>query len=236
MKHEADMTSEEAMNYAIDRIKMAIDDLDRETVFAVYVRMFGQDGITTQMMQESHEGNHILGDTTKVVFTNLGGGATVDAKVDSGATTSSLHVDKIDVHGNQVSFVSSALGGRRFTMDLVGNQQVHSADGGVSNRPVIKCDIEVNGKPLQGIMFNLNDRSNMDTPVLCGQNVLKAGDFVIDVQKGQTESVPENAIIKKEIDDKAIVEAIETLANSGMTLAELFTHMRTVVVRNLKDE
>jgi hypothetical protein len=185
------------------------------------------------------DNQHVLGDTTKVKFTNFADGVEVDAKVDSGATTSSLHADSTEVNGNQITFTSKALGGRRFTMDLAGHQEVHSADGGANERPTIKVDIEVDGVQIQGVVFNLNDRSNMDTPVLVGQNVLKAGNFVIDVAKDGSEppvapSVPEDVSVK--IANAKIIEAIEILAESDMTIAELLTHMRTVVVRNLKDD
>lgn len=174
---------------------------------------------------EDEEGQkHTLGDTVRVVFTSLGGGTEAEGKVDSGATTSSLHADKISVSGSKVSFSSSTLGDRTFTLDLAGQQEVHSADGGANQRPVIKLDVEVDGVPLQGIEFNLNDRSNMDTPILLGQNVLKAGNFVIDVSKTDSQHPTEAEILR----------AVEVLVEAKISLADLAEYMRTSIVRNIK--
>ncbi len=181
-----------------------------------------------------------LGDTAKIRFTSLGD-TEVDAKVDSGATTSSLHADQIQAHNGQVSFRSKPLGDKQFTMDLVGNQEVHSADGGAQDRPMVKLDLEIDGTPLQGITFNLNDRSNMDTPVLLGQNVLKAGNFVVDVSKGgsqeqsQEQSAPEKQMVPNpEMREDEVMKAIAVLAEAQLTLQEFLELFRTEVVRRLK--
>lgn len=181
---------------------------------------------------EDEEGNkHTLGHTTKVRFTTLGG-VEVDGKVDSGATTSSLHANQIQTRGNQVTFTSNALGDKKYTLDLVGNQEVHSADGGASHRPVVQIDIEIEGIPLQGVEFNLNDRSNMDTPILLGQNVLKAGNFVIDVAKDkQPEPTVNQATGPTEAE---ILQAVEVLAEANLSFADFMEYMRTSVVRKLK--
>lgn len=193
-----------------------------------------QDGDTqfTQAFKElngienEESGKHTLGDTVQVVFTSLGGGVNTEGKVDSGATTSSLHADKINVQGSKVSFSSSALGDRTYTIDLAGQQEVHSADGGANQRPVIKLDVEIDGVPLQGVEFNLNDRSNMDTPILLGQNVLKAGNFVIDVSKPTDQtSHPTEA---------EILHAVEVLVEANLSFADIMEYMRTSIVRNLK--
>lgn len=186
---------------------------------------FTQDFKQLNGIENEEGGKHTLGDTVTVVFTSLGGGTQTEGKVDSGATTSSLHADKISVNNNKVSFSSSTLGNRTFTLDLAGHQEVHSADGGANQRPVIKLDVEVDGVPLQGVEFNLNDRSNMDTPILLGQNVLKAGNFVIDVSKTTDE--------KQHPTEAEILRAVEVLVEAKISLADLAEYMRTSIVRNL---
>lgn len=171
---------------------------------------------------------HHLGNTVKVRFTTFGD-VEVDAKVDSGATTSSLHADDIQQNGSQISFTSSALGDKRYTVDLVGSQEVHSADGGANERPMIKVDIEVDGVPLSDVVFNLNDRSNMESSVLLGENVLKAGNFVVDVSKDEPVEKPAPDR------DQQIIGALETLASAGVTLNELVEYIQTVAIRRLKD-
>lgn len=126
----------------------------------------------------------VIGNEVDITFVSLGNRKLL-GKVDTGATTSSLHATNIRVSGNRVSFVCPDISQNSITMELAGSQEVHSADGGGQARPIVKFDIQLNGQAMSGVSFNLNDRSNMDDPVLIGQNVLQAGGFVIDVNKDQ---------------------------------------------------
>lgn len=127
---------------------------------------------------------NIIGNEAEVTFATLGNRKLV-GKVDTGATTSSLHATNIRVSGGRVQFVCPDISSNAITMDLVGAQEVHSADGGGQQRPMVKFDVVINGQTMQGAVFNLNDRSNMDDPVLIGQNLLQAGNFIIDVNKDE---------------------------------------------------
>lgn len=192
------------------------------------------DNVSNQDAPGETSGQRTLGDKTEVTFPDLGGGVKVKAKIDSGATTSSLHAEHIQVNGDQVTFASSALGNRRFTMSLVGNQDVRSADGGEKQRPMIKLNIELGGQQLSGVAFNLNDRSGMDSPVLIGQNVLRAGNFVIDVSKSPPDQgSPEQT--QQGPTEQQILDALNILREANMSLSDLFEYIRTDVVRNLKD-
>ena len=131
---------------------------------------------------------HTLGNYAEVKFTSLQDAKPVKAKVDTGATMSSLHATDVNVSGNTVSFVSDVLSPNKITMDASSMQDIASADGGVEKRPVVKFDVEIDGVPLHDVDFNLNDRTNMDTPILIGQNVLKDGQFVIDPEGGHDEA------------------------------------------------
>ena len=124
----------------------------------------------------------VIGNEVEVNFTSLGNRSLM-GKVDTGATTSSLHATNIKVAGNRVTFVCEHLSNNAITMELSGAQEVHSADGGGQQRPIVKFNIDIAGKAMSGVAFNLNDRSNMDDPVLIGQNILQAGGFIIDVNK-----------------------------------------------------
>lgn len=147
----------------------------------------------------------------------------LDGKVDTGATISSLHAEDIaaDEDSNRVRFSSPALSDNLITLPLVGVQAVVSADGGQTQRYTVKLDIVVDGVDLPGAIFNLNDRSNMDDDILIGQNVLKAGDFTIDVSQDdpsenqQKESVEESMADETEA-TRALLGAMETL--TGMSI------------------
>jgi hypothetical protein len=113
-------------------------------------------------------------------------------------------------------------------MELAGSQEVHSADGGANTRPIVKFDIEINGTPIQGAMFNLNDRSHMDTDVLIGQNVLKAGDFQIDVNQDEPPERVEQVQGESHTKEDSIIEALQVLYNNNITLSEIVEYYSRV--------
>lgn len=128
--------------------------------------------------------SNVIGNSISVTFVDTN--KTIEGKVDTGASTSSLHGEDIKVNGNRVSFKCPALTPNTITVDLDGEQQVKTADGGVGERPTIRLNVRINGVDLPNSTFNLNDRGHMDCPLLIGQNILKAGDFVIDVNKEES--------------------------------------------------
>ena len=92
--------------------------------------------------------------------------ATVKARIDSGATASSLDLnlaEQLDITpGERSRIVKSA--------------------SGVNRRPLIRATIIIHGITLRGD-FTLADRSHMKYQMLVGQNILKAGEFLIDPLK-----------------------------------------------------
>jgi len=192
----------------------------------------------SDMIVPEGEQQHTVGNTTTVQF-NTFGNKEVKGKVDTGATTSSLHATDIKVQGNQVTFSSDELSDKNITVDLAGQQDVSSADGGTQQRPMIKLDVEINGVPIKDAMFNLNDRSNMDTPILIGQNILKAGNFVVDMggdkeqePKSQEQQSSEPAMVR---DDQKVIEAINTLRKQHITFEDLFEYLKTEAVNSIKE-
>lgn len=183
---------------------------------------------------ETSDAGTVLGNTAQVQFVSLGN-RTVEGKVDTGATTSSLHATNISVNEQQrkVSFRSEELSENLITLDLAGVQEVHSADGGGKSRPIVEMDVTINGTSLRSVSFNLNDRSNMDAMVLIGQNILQAGKFTIDPSKGteQTQDAPTNYAPN----ESAILNAIEALVENGVTLADIVKYLHTAAVNRIKD-
>ncbi len=129
------------------------------------------------------------GDSTKVPiavkvdFRGTFDGKSATGKIDTGADVCCLHATNINMKGDQVSFTSSVLSDNTITMPLASQQSVKTADGGESSRPVVKFDITINGNTLDGVMFNLNDRSDMEDKILIGMNALEKGNFVVDTAK-----------------------------------------------------
>ena len=188
------------------------------------------DNMSTQLTGKEHH----LGIMAPVVFPAFGN-KTLQGKVDTGATTSSLHARDIRVDSSQskVSFVCDEISNNVITLDLDGSQEVHSADAGGNIRPVVTLDVEVDGVPLKGALFNLNDRSNMDVPVLIGQNVLKAGNFIVDPNKGD-EGSPDTEDTVRLTREAAILQAVEVLAESDVTLSEFISYLQLAAVNRIK--
>lgn len=184
---------------------------------------------------ETGETGQVLGNTAKLEFAAFGMRA-AEGKVDTGATTSSLHAVNIsiDKNRNTVSFVSDVISNNQVTLELAGVQEVHSADGGGQPRPIVNLDVTVDGTPIKRAAFNLNDRSNMDTKILIGQNILKAGRFVIDPSKDE-EQAPVPDSVPQHRNESEILKAIEVLAENNVTVGELIKYMRTVAVNQIKD-
>ncbi len=108
----------------------------------------------------------IIGLTTRVVIFGKQGKKEVVARVDTGATKSSI--DK--------ALASELDLGPALTHTRV--KSVH----GVRYRPVLTADILIAGE-LRHAEFNIAEREHMKYKVLIGQNILKRG-FLIDPSKG----------------------------------------------------
>lgn len=120
-----------------------------------------------------------LGNTCIVTFP-LFGSTEHNAKVDTGATVSSLHGTDVKVTKNKVSFLNPELSPNIIHLPLHKMMTVSSADGGHVDRPVVLLRISIKDGSTHEAEFNINDRSHMDLPILIGQNVLQDGEYVID--------------------------------------------------------
>lgn len=179
--------------------------------------------------------SNVVGNTVKVGFTAFN--RVVEGKVDTGATTSSLHATNIRTNGNQVSFHSPELSGNVITLPLQGTQEVHSADAGGVKRPMVALDVTINGQHVKGASFNLNDRSQMDSKILIGQNILQAAKVVIDPSQGKqdTPHVEPAAVPSVSPNEAAVLQAVEVLVENNVSLADLVKYLRTAAVNRIKD-
>lgn len=191
-------------------------------------------------MNQSSQPN-VIGNHTGVRFAAFNN-AEATGKVDTGATTSSLHATNIKMNGSKVSFVCDEISPNVITMDVEGAQTVHTADNGGDQRPVVKMDIEINGIPIQGATFNLNDRGNMDSKILLGQNVLQAGNFVVDVNQGNEKESPANDIpadpqgLPETVDNnQRLLDAIRIIAEAELTVADLLKYLQTEAINNIRE-
>ncbi len=107
----------------------------------------------------------ILGLTEDVMVISDSGRQTVHARIDTGATTSSIDAN---------------LAAELKLGPIEKTKKVKSANG-MKLRPVIRGRVQIGGKTFDGL-FTLADRSHMTYRVLIGQDILRQG-FLIDPNK-----------------------------------------------------
>lgn len=112
----------------------------------------------------------------------------LDAKVDTGADSSALHCDHIDIDEatQQVSFtlldvVHEAYHGKRMTFPIYKIKKVKSSNGQIQERPSIKVTVEFFGKKYKSVI-SLTNRADMKFPMLIGRRFL-SGKFLVDVSQ-----------------------------------------------------
>jgi len=105
----------------------------------------------------------VIGLTEEIKLNGNGSDQTVIARVDTGATKSSIDL-----------FLASKLR----LGPVIESKLIRSAHG-TKLRPVIEADIVIRGKKIVS-KFTLADRSHMKYPMLIGQNILKKEGFLID--------------------------------------------------------
>jgi hypothetical protein len=112
------------------------------------------------------ENRTILGLTEKITIIGPNGNEEVVARIDSGATASSIDIELSDKLG----------------LGPITRTKIVKSASGTKRRPIIIVKVKIGNKEIEE-EFTLADRSHMTYPVLIGQNVLKDGDFLIDPNK-----------------------------------------------------
>ncbi|HLR76697.1 MAG TPA: RimK/LysX family protein [Balneolaceae bacterium] len=111
----------------------------------------------------------------------------IEAKIDTGAYTSSIHCNHIaPVNNGKVRFnlldpSHPAYNDKILEMPIIKTKAVKSSNGKVEERFVIKTVIVLEGQKIEA-HFSLTDRSEMRYPLLIGRRVLR-GRFLVDVSK-----------------------------------------------------
>ena len=108
----------------------------------------------------------------------------LDAKIDTGADSCSLHCDDIKIEGDTVSFllhdeVHEAYHGKKITMPIHNIKKVKSSNGKSEERIFIKSSIKLGCKTYKA-EISLTNRENMKYPMLIGRRFL-SHHYLIDV-------------------------------------------------------
>lgn len=206
--------------------------------------MSTKDKDVKQDIKQDDQEQHI-GLTTMVRLRGFNDEREIPGKIDTGAETSSLHASNLKVHTEDhlgSSTVSFSFGSNKYTMPVSGFQSVSSADGGVTNRPMVSFTVYIADKVIPNVMFNLNDRSNMEYEMLIGLNLIKQAKLKVDPSisemeinfgvpnAGQTSEISppsiDNTVASNDNDssnDDAFIKWYQS--NKGKTLEEVFSQL-----------
>lgn len=131
----------------------------------------------------------IIGRVERVQLPDLSRNS-LDAKIDTGAYTSSLHCHNVEVFTNngkkRVRFYvldpsHPEYEGKIFESPVHKVKKIKSSNGIVSERVIIKQKICFGGK-ISNIQLSLSNRSDMKFPLLIGRRFI-SGKFLVDVSK-----------------------------------------------------
>jgi hypothetical protein len=135
---------------------------------------------------------HIIGATA--VLTEVSSGLPFAARVDTGAHTCSLHVEKIEIKdeskkplkniGKTIRFlIKNEKGQSEWVEAIIASVvRVHSSalkEGDFDRRYKVRLTLAW-GEVRKEVLVTLNDRTHMDYPLLVGRNFLRH-DFLVDV-------------------------------------------------------
>lgn len=218
---------------------------------------------TAARAKAMYEQVETIGDVALLKLSLPSGVVALKGKVDTGAEISSLHCDgKPKAAGGTVQFQNRHASPNMITAPMVDQQAVSSADGGTEYRPVIELDVEVNGKVIRKAMFNLNDRSEMEYPVLIGQNVLEKTGFLVNPNQDgikedeeieddwlseeqlaeltEADIVFENVeqmieISEQQLDEERLIALYKAMDDANITFKDLFKHVRTNALQRVEE-
>ncbi|MEQ8237667.1 MAG: RimK/LysX family protein [Cyclobacteriaceae bacterium] len=103
----------------------------------------------------------------------------VQAKVDTGAYTSSIHCTNVKLQDGILLFTIPIGGKKVYKKEKFITKKIRSSNGKSEHRYVITSNIQLFGK-IYKINFSLSDRSKMKNPILIGRRFLK-NKFLVDV-------------------------------------------------------
>jgi hypothetical protein len=108
----------------------------------------------------------------------------IQAKIDTGAYTSSLHCSRAEVVNGILEFVlldkeHPEFTGMKLTMKKFKQREIKNSFGNAEMRFVIRTKVKIHNHIISG-EFSLSDRDNLRFPVLLGRKILRHR-FLIDV-------------------------------------------------------
>ena len=162
-----------------------------ETVIDWISENFGGDLKDHEDDTDHEDENKVLRAVSSVLIKFMNDQKPIDARIDTGATHSSLHADDIEVIGDLVKF---RFGDYQYKFPLTRQSKIKTSNnikGEWQRRPVITVDLIINGHEVNNVELTLTDRSHMKYQVLIGRSTLIAGKFLVDPSEEEQRGVEE---------------------------------------------
>jgi hypothetical protein len=122
----------------------------------------------------------------------------LEAKIDTGAFTSSVHCENIIVTYEDMKHVLYvSMGGEGdavYRFEEFGQKKIKNSFGEMEERYVVKTVVHVGKKKIRSTI-SLSNRDNMRYPVLIGRRLIK-GKFLIDVSNIHTGGISLKQVVK----------------------------------------
>ena len=129
-------------------------------------------------MTTQHDETDIIGTITNILIKYINDDKPIEARVDTGASHSSLNADDIEHMENTVKF---RFGSYIYKFPLFRMVKIKTSDNDTAEeRPVIRVDMVINGISVNNVELTLNDRNHMNFNVLLGRSTLAAAGVLID--------------------------------------------------------
>lgn len=130
------------------------------------------------VLPKIHDKEDVIGTITNVVIKFMNDEKPIEARVDTGATHSSLNADNISQDDNTVKF---RFGDFVYKFPLFRLSKIRTSDNDDADpRPVIKVDMIINGIVVKNVELTLNNRDHMKYDVLLGRSTLSSAGVLID--------------------------------------------------------
>lgn len=169
---------------------------------ALLLSMCSQNGAWSQTVTANEKEKLIIGATADI--TEVSTGIVFPARIDTGAKSCSLHVEKIEIDdespdplenvGKPIRFLVKNHDGDSawIKTEIVGRVRIRTAATNKFDRRY-KVSLNLQFKDFQKVVtVTLNDRAAMVYPLLIGRNFLR-GDFLVDVEKGRSAETEEGS-------------------------------------------
>ena len=123
----------------------------------------------------------------------------IEARVDTGARYSSIHADSLTFDDDWTKFQRGDVTFKVSTDRTILIKNVHNGEN--TRRSMIRLDVEIKGKRLNGVEFTVNDRAHMKYEVLIGRNVLELLGLPVIVPKND-ENIPSDTESEVEVEEE----------------------------------